>query len=85
MQKAFEARKTTILRTMTAQQIEEAYQETVKKILAQLDEDAKKNEEISRELKKLQDQRELERKIYFKHKSERTKKSGDGEVKTEED
>ena len=58
---------------MNPEQIETAYQETAKKINAILDEDNKKNEEIDREVQKLCDQRQLEKKIYYKQKDEKEK------------
>jgi hypothetical protein len=87
-QKALDARKAMILRTMTETQIEEAYQETVAKIKARLEEDKKKNDEIDRGLVVMEQQRELERKIFTKYKLERdakkNKKVGsDAEVKEE--
>ena len=74
-QRAFEARKVAILRSMTAEQIESTYQETVKKITAILEEDRRKNEEVDREVEKLTKVREMERKIFRKMKE----KSGKGE------
>lgn len=73
-QRAFEARKANILRTMNTEQIETAYQETVKKITAILEEDRKKNEEIDREAEKLTKQREMERGIFRKMKEDLGKK-----------
>jgi hypothetical protein len=79
-QRAFEARKATILRTMTAEQIETAYQETVKKVTVILDEDRKKNEEIDREVEKLRKQRETERKVFRKMREDFDKKNGKDDV-----
>ena len=59
---------------MTAEQIETAYQETVNKIAAVLEEDRKKNEEIDREVEKLTKQREMERGIFRKMKEDLVKK-----------
>lgn len=67
----FEARKATILRSMDAEQIEVAYQETVKNILKQVEEDRKTNEEIDRDLEMREAQRDLERRIYRRQKEER--------------
>ena len=82
-QRAFETRKLNILRTMNAEQIEVAYQETVQKIKVVLDEDRKKNEEIDREIKKLTKQREMERKIYREVLGKKGSKEEDLEVKEE--
>jgi hypothetical protein len=79
-QRAFEARKGTILRTMNAVQIEDAYQEAVKKVRAILDEDRKRNEEIDREVDKMTQQRAMEKKIFLKLREERAKKDGKMEV-----
>ncbi|MCJ1255340.1 hypothetical protein MMC24_003156 [Lignoscripta atroalba] len=65
-QRSFEARKATILRNMNAAQIEDAYQDTVGKINAILEEDRKRNEEVDREVEKLRKQREMERKLFWK-------------------
>lgn len=65
---------------MTAEQIESAYEETVKKVLAVLEDDRRKNEEIDREVERLKDQRELERKLFWKMKGEferKTRRKGD--------
>jgi len=59
---------------MNTEQIETAYQETVKKITAILEEDRKKNEEIDREAEKLTKQREMERGIFRKMKEDLGKK-----------
>lgn len=82
-QRAFEARKANILRTMTAEQIETAYQETVKKITAVLEEDRKKNEEIDREVEKLTKQREMERRIFKEDLGKKGAKEGSMDVKEE--
>ena len=81
-QRAFEARKSAILRSMTAEQVESAYQDTVKKIMAVLEEDRRKNEEVDREVEKLTKQREMERMIFRKMK-ERSGKADGLEVKEE--
>jgi site-specific DNA-adenine methylase len=60
---------------MTAEQIETAYQETVKKVTVILDEDRKKNEEIDREVEKLRKQRETERKVFRKMREDFDKKN----------
>ena len=70
---------------MTAEQIESAYEETVKKVMAVLEDDRRVNEEIDREAERLRDQRELERKLFWKMKEEFERRSrrkgneGDGE------
>ena len=81
-QRAFEARKIAILRSMTAEQIESAYQDAVKKIMAVLEEDRRKNEEVDREVEKMTKQREMERMIFRKMK-ERSGKAYGPEVKEE--
>ena len=71
---------------MNTEQIETAYQETVKKITAVLEEDRKKNEEIDREAEKLTKQREMERGIFRKMKEDLGKKGakeGSMDVKEE--
>ena len=75
-QEAFDFRKASILRTMTKEQIEEAYWETAGKINALLEDDRKKNEDVEREMKKLDDQRQLERKLFYRQKEERAGKAG---------
>ena len=75
-QEAFDYRKASILRTMTKEQIEEAYWETAAKINALLEDDKKKNEEVEREMKKINDQRQLERKLFFRQREERAGKGG---------
>ncbi|MCJ1284224.1 hypothetical protein MMC26_003555 [Xylographa opegraphella] len=75
-QRAFDARKATILQSMTAEQAETAYQDTVKKIIAVLEEDRKKNEEVDREVEKLTKQREMERMIFRKMKERSGKVDG---------
>ena len=79
-QRAFEARKVTILRSMNAEQIEAAYQDTVKRVLSILEDDRKRNEEVDREIEKATKQREMERKIFWKMKgdAERVEGKGDG-------
>ena len=79
-QRAFEARKTTILRSMNAEQIEAAYQDTVKRVVSVLDDDRKKNEEVDREVEKATKQREMERKIFWKMKGENEKIDGKGDA-----
>ncbi|MCJ1387668.1 hypothetical protein MMC18_000511 [Xylographa bjoerkii] len=81
-QRALEARKVAILRSMTAEEIESAYQEAVKKIMTVLEEDRRKNEEVDREVEKLTKQREMERMIFRKLK-ERSGKGDGAEVKEE--
>ena len=78
-QRAFEARKVTILRSMNAEQIEVAYQDTVKRVLSVLEDDRKKNEEVDREIEKATKQREMERKIFWKMKGETEKVEGKGD------
>ncbi|MCJ1327173.1 hypothetical protein MMC10_003840 [Thelotrema lepadinum] len=84
-QEAFDYRKASILQTMNKTQIEEAYWETVGKINALLEDDRKKNEEVEREMKKLVDQRELERKLFYRQREEKAGKSvkGEGHIKME--
>lgn len=65
---------------MNAVQIEDAYQEAVKKVRAILDEDRKRNEEIDREVDKMTQQRAMEKKIFLKLREERAKKDGKMEV-----
>ena len=87
-QRSFDARKAIILRTMNAEQIESTYTETAKKINSILEEDRKKNEEIDREVQKLSDQRQLERKLWQKQKDEKAVKEGKngaGIIKDEEE
>ncbi|KAI4156757.1 MAG: hypothetical protein LQ340_000014 [Diploschistes diacapsis] len=88
-QEAFDYRKASILRTMTKEQIDQAYWETVGKVIALLEDDRKKNEETEREMKKLDDQRQLERKLFYRQKEERAAKGakvdGSGLVKMEMD
>ena len=86
-QEAFDYRKASILRTMNKDQIEEAYWETVGKINALLEDERKKNEEVEREMKKLEDQRELERKLFYRQREERAGKGmkGEGLIKSEMD
>ena len=74
-QRAFESRKSTILHTMSASQIENAYQDNVRKVLDILEEDKKKNEEIDRQVEMKNKQREMERKLYWRMKEEQGKKS----------
>jgi len=73
MQRAFETRKATIMRTMTATQIEAAYQEKVNEILQVVEEDRRKNEEIDREAELLSKQREMERRVFWKVREEKDK------------
>ena len=84
-QEAFDYRKASILQTMNKDQIEEAYWETAGKINAILEDDRKKNEEVDREMKKLVDQRELERKLFYRQREEKAGKGikGEGHIKTE--
>lgn len=60
---------------MTAEQIESAYEETVKKVMAVLEDDRRMNDEIDREAERMRDQRELERKLFWKMKEEFERKS----------
>jgi len=68
---------------MNAEQIETAYQETVKKVTAVLEEDRKKNEEIDREVEKLTKQREMERRIFKEDLGKKGAKEGSMDVKEE--
>ena len=68
---------------MTAEQIETAYQETVKKVTAVLEEDRKKNEEIDREVEKLTKQREMERRIFKEDLGKKGAKEGSMDLKEE--
>lgn len=68
---------------MTAEQIETAYQETVKKVTAVLEEDRKRNEEIDREVEKLTKQREMERRIFKEDLGKKGAKEGSMDVKEE--
>ncbi|MCJ1301499.1 hypothetical protein MMC08_004300 [Hypocenomyce scalaris] len=70
-QRAFDARKATIMRTMTAAEIEAAYQEKVKDILKVVEEDRKMNEEVERKVELLRKQREMERRVFWKMREER--------------
>jgi len=63
-QEAFESRKADILRTMSDQQIEERYQETVKKVEATMREIEEGNEKVDREVEAAQKTRETERKAW---------------------
>ncbi len=78
-QRAFEARKAQILRTMSAEQIESAYQENVRKILGMLEADRRRNEEIDREMEKAEAQRELERRLFWRQKNEKKEKEKEKE------
>lgn len=80
--RAFETRKRIILRSMTAEQIEAAYQETVQRITAVLEEDRKRNEEVDREVEKVTKQREMERRIFRKMRG--VSEKGDGKDGKEE-
>ena len=75
-QRAFEGRKVTIMRTMKQPQIEIAYWEVVDKIKVILEEDRKKNEEIDRAMNILRQERELERRVFWKMMEKNGKKSG---------
>ena len=81
-QEAFDYRKAAIIRTMTKEQIDEAYWETAGKINALIEDERKKNEEVEREMKKLDDQRQLERKLFHRQKEEKTARAGKGEGST---
>lgn len=70
-QRALDARKATIMRTMSAAQIEAAYQEKVKEILEVVEEDRKTNEEVERKVELLRKQREMERRVFWKMREER--------------
>ena len=61
---AFESRKAEILRTLSDQQIEERYQETVKKVEATMREIEEGNEKVDREVEAAQKTRETERKAW---------------------
>ena len=74
-QRTFEARKVDLMRTMTLGQIETRYEEVAKQINDIVEVDRKKNEEIDREIKKLEKQREMERKLFWKMKMEYEKKN----------
>ncbi|MCJ1238840.1 hypothetical protein MMC14_006831 [Varicellaria rhodocarpa] len=74
-QRIFEARKVNLMRTMTLGQIETRYEEVAKKINDIVETDRKKNEEIDREIEKLEKQREMERKLFWKMKMEYEKKN----------
>lgn len=63
-QEAFESRKAEILRTMSDLQIEEHYQETVKKVNATMREIGEGNEKADREVEAAQKTRETERKAW---------------------
>ena len=73
-QKTFDQSKARILRTMSPEQIEGAYWDTVKKINTILEDDQKKKEEIQREIDKLTAQRDLERRIFKKQKEEKERR-----------
>ena len=77
-QHALERRQATILRTMSASQIESAYDETTRRINAILDEDRRRHEELDREAEKLTAQRELERKLFRRQQQERAARKGEG-------
>lgn len=59
------------MRTMSAAQIEAAYQEKVKEILEVVEEDRKTNEEVERKVELLRKQREMERRVFWKIREER--------------
>lgn len=59
------------MRTMSAAQIEAAYQEKVKEILEVVEEDRKTNEEVERKVELLRKQREMERRVFWKMREER--------------
>ena len=63
-QAAFESRKAEILQTMSDEQIEERYQETVKKVEIVLKEIEEGNERIDREIEAARKTRETERKAW---------------------
>lgn len=63
-QEAFESRKAEILRTMSDPQIEERYQEIVKKVDATMREIGEGNEKVDREVEAAQKTRETERKAW---------------------
>lgn len=65
-QRAFDARKAEILRTMTADQIEARYQETVAQIRRVLEEDRLLGEKVESEMEGLRAQREMEKGIWEK-------------------
>lgn len=59
------------MRTMSAAQIEAAYQEKVREILEVVEEDRKTNEEVERKVELLRKQREMERRVFWKMREER--------------
>lgn len=63
-QEAFESRKAEILRTMSDEQIEERYQETVKQVEATMREIEEGNEKVDREVEAARKTRETERKAW---------------------
>ncbi|MCJ1480953.1 hypothetical protein MMC06_001109 [Schaereria dolodes] len=75
-QRSFEARKASILRNMTASEIEIAYQDIVAKINAIIEEDRRRNEEVDREVEILSKQREMERKLFWKLVEDSGRKAG---------
>lgn len=65
-QRAFAARKAEIVRTMTPEQIEARYQDTVVQIRRVLDENRDLAEKVESEMEGLRLQREMERGIWEK-------------------
>ena len=74
-QGTFDVRKARILENMDAAQIETAYQATVSKIRAVLEQNRRENEEIDRKVESLKKSRETEVKVF--HQMMEQRKKGD--------
>ena len=77
-QRAFDERKAETMRTMTKEQIEERYMQVAQMANRIAEADRKKNEELDGEIEKLQKQREMERKLFWKMKKAYEEKHGGG-------
>ena len=72
-QSTFNIRKASILENMDAAQIETAYQATVSKVLAVLEQNRRENEEIDRKVESLKKSRETEVKVFHQMMEQRKK------------
>ncbi|KAL8784084.1 MAG: hypothetical protein Q9195_009193 [Heterodermia aff. obscurata] len=75
-QAALDARKSEILSTMTAEQIEEKYQETAKKVQDLLEEIRDGNEKVDKQIEDAKKTREMERRAWLGMK----KAAAEGEI-----
>lgn len=75
-QAAFDTRKSEILSTMTAEQIEDRYQETAKKVQELLEEIKDGNEKIDKQIEDAKKTREMERRAWLGMK----KAAAEGEI-----